>query len=205
MRTRELHGPGYYHVGSPADAGYAEQIRFMYSRDELDPPRRDPPTSGSFSQGTSSQSSQRAAWQSRPGQNVPAFSGSRIVLTRGIDSKATAYRRTSQTAYEDDFGEHGGSPYDSIYPSVAAPWCWEILSTMRRSTCYSISSIQQRQHDVIPSLAIGQWTGMSQPSSKLSKKFIPCRLSTDTWTWDRDGNKLSTGPLAGSGAKGLHR
>ena len=24
MRTRELHGPGYYHVGSPADPGYAE-------------------------------------------------------------------------------------------------------------------------------------------------------------------------------------
>ncbi len=27
LRTRELHGPGYYHVGSPADPGYAEQMR----------------------------------------------------------------------------------------------------------------------------------------------------------------------------------
>jgi len=30
LRTRELHGPGYYRVGSPADPGYAEQMRFMY-------------------------------------------------------------------------------------------------------------------------------------------------------------------------------
>ena len=27
LRTRELHGPGYYHVGSPADPGYAESMR----------------------------------------------------------------------------------------------------------------------------------------------------------------------------------
>jgi len=56
LRTRELHGPGYYHVGSPADPGYAEQMRAMYGRDDIDPPRRDPPNLGSSSQGTSSQS-----------------------------------------------------------------------------------------------------------------------------------------------------
>ena len=39
MRTRELHGPGYYHVGSPADPGYAEQRRAMYGREEMDPLR----------------------------------------------------------------------------------------------------------------------------------------------------------------------
>ena len=73
MRTRELHSPGYYHVGSPADPGYAEQMRTMYGtagREDIDslrydPPRQDLPrrdlqTSGSSSQGTSSQSSQRA-------------------------------------------------------------------------------------------------------------------------------------------------
>jgi hypothetical protein len=27
FRTRELHGPGYYHIGSPADQGYAEHMR----------------------------------------------------------------------------------------------------------------------------------------------------------------------------------
>jgi phage shock protein A len=54
MRTRELHGPEYYHVGSPADPGYAEQMNAMYGRDEVDPPRRDPISSGSSSQGTSS-------------------------------------------------------------------------------------------------------------------------------------------------------
>jgi hypothetical protein len=29
MRTKELHGPGYYHIGSPADQGYAEHMRFI--------------------------------------------------------------------------------------------------------------------------------------------------------------------------------
>ena len=55
LRTRELHGPGYYHVGSPADPGYAESMRAMFGRDEVDPPRRDPPSVGSSSQGSSSQ------------------------------------------------------------------------------------------------------------------------------------------------------
>jgi hypothetical protein len=35
--TRELHRPGYYHIGSPADPGYAESMRSMYGRDEIDP------------------------------------------------------------------------------------------------------------------------------------------------------------------------
>ena len=93
LRTRELHGPGYYHVGSPPNPGYAEQMRAMYGREEVDPPRRDPPTSGASSQGSSSQSSQRAGWKIRPGQNVPAFPGSRIVPTRRIDPRDTAYQR----------------------------------------------------------------------------------------------------------------
>jgi hypothetical protein len=66
LRTRELHGPGYYHVGSPVDPGYAEHMRAMFGRDEVDPRRHDPPSLGSSSQGTNSQSSQRAAWQARP-------------------------------------------------------------------------------------------------------------------------------------------
>jgi hypothetical protein len=32
-------------------------------------------------------------WQSRPGQNIPAFSGSRIVPNRRIDPRDTAYQR----------------------------------------------------------------------------------------------------------------
>ena len=63
MRTRELHGSGYYHVGSPVDTGYAEQMRAMYGREDVDPPREDPPTLAS----------QSAGWQSRPGQIVPAL------------------------------------------------------------------------------------------------------------------------------------
>ena len=43
MRTRKLHGASYYHVGSLADPGYAEQMRAMYGREEADPPRQDPP------------------------------------------------------------------------------------------------------------------------------------------------------------------
>ena len=38
LRTRELHGAGYYHVGSPADPGYADSMRAMFGRDEVDPP-----------------------------------------------------------------------------------------------------------------------------------------------------------------------
>ena len=81
MRTRELHGSGYYHVGSPVDTGYAEQMRAMYGREDVDPPREDPPTLAS----------QSAGWQSRPGQSVPAFPGSRILLTRKIDSPTNEY------------------------------------------------------------------------------------------------------------------
>jgi len=65
----------------------------MYGREKVDPPRRDPPTSGSSSQGSSFQSSQRVGWQNRPGQNVPAFSGSQFVPTRRIDPRDTAYKR----------------------------------------------------------------------------------------------------------------
>ena len=94
LRTTELHGAGYYHVGSPADPGYADNMRAMFGRDDVDPPRRDPPTLGSSLQGTSSQSTQKTAWPARPGQGIPAFPGSRIVPTRVIDSRDTAYRRT---------------------------------------------------------------------------------------------------------------
>jgi len=35
LRTRELHGPEYYHVGSPADPGYTEHMRAVYGRFSL--------------------------------------------------------------------------------------------------------------------------------------------------------------------------
>ena len=79
IRTRELHGPGYYLVGSPTDPGYAESMRAMFRRDEVDPPRRDSPSVGSSSQGSSSQPPPRTAWQVRLGQGIPAFPGSRII------------------------------------------------------------------------------------------------------------------------------
>ena len=44
MRTRELHGPGYYLFGSQADPGYAEQMRATNRREDEDPQRQDPPT-----------------------------------------------------------------------------------------------------------------------------------------------------------------
>ena len=60
LRIRELHGPGYYHIGSPADQGYAEHMRAMFGRDDMDPPRQEPPrqeqqSMGSSSRGSSSQ------------------------------------------------------------------------------------------------------------------------------------------------------
>ena len=51
MSTRELHGPGYYHVGR-ADACYA-----MYEREDEDPQRKDSPTFGSSQRGSNSQDS----------------------------------------------------------------------------------------------------------------------------------------------------
>jgi len=47
MRTRELHGPGYYLFGSQADPGYAEPMRTTNGREDEDPQRQDPPTFGS--------------------------------------------------------------------------------------------------------------------------------------------------------------
>ena len=88
LRTRELHGPDYYHIGSPADHGYAENMRAMFGRDDIDPPRQDPPrqeqqSMGSSSRGSSSHYSHpNLGWQSRLGQGVPAFPGSRIIPSR---------------------------------------------------------------------------------------------------------------------------
>jgi hypothetical protein len=41
MRTRELHGPGYYHIGSPADQGYVEHMRAMFGWIHQDRSHRD--------------------------------------------------------------------------------------------------------------------------------------------------------------------
>ncbi len=106
LRTRELHGPGYYHVGSPADPGTAgrediDSLRYDPPRQDhprYDPPRRDLHASGSSSQGSSSQSNQRSVWQSRYGQGIPAFPGSRIIPARAMDAREAAYRRTIQFA-----------------------------------------------------------------------------------------------------------
>ena len=65
----------------------------MYGREEVDPPRRDPQTSGSSSQGSSFQSSQRAVGRAGRVRNAPAFPGSRIVPTRRIGSRDIAYQR----------------------------------------------------------------------------------------------------------------
>ena len=93
LRTRELHGPDYYHIGSPADQGYAEHMRAMFGRDDMDPPRQEPPrqeqqSMGSSSRGSSSHYSHpNLGWQSRLGQSVPAFPGSRIIPTRRVDPR----------------------------------------------------------------------------------------------------------------------
>ena len=74
LRTRELHGPDYYHIGSPADPGYAENMRAMFGKDDSDPPRQESPrqeqqSMGSSSRGSSSHYSHpNLGWQSRLGQ-----------------------------------------------------------------------------------------------------------------------------------------
>jgi hypothetical protein len=42
---------------------------------------------------SSSLSSSQPAWQSRPGQNYPAFPGSRVVPARQLNAQMTAYQR----------------------------------------------------------------------------------------------------------------
>ena len=99
MRTRELHGPGYYHIGSPADQGYAEHMRAMFGRDDMDPPRQEPPrqeqqSMGSSSRGSGSQyTNPSVGWNVRAGQGVPAFPGSRIVPTRRVDPRDASMQR----------------------------------------------------------------------------------------------------------------
>ena len=68
-------------------------MRAMFGRDDMDPPRQEPSrqeqqSMGSSSRGSSSQyTNPKLGWQNRPGQSVPAFSGSRIVLTRRVDPR----------------------------------------------------------------------------------------------------------------------
>ena len=99
FRTRQLHGPGYYHIGSPADQGYAEHMRAMFGRDDMDPPRQEPPrqeqqSMGSSSRGSSNQyTNPNVEWHVRAGQSVPAFPGSRIVSTRRVDPRDASMQR----------------------------------------------------------------------------------------------------------------
>ena len=85
--------PCYYHIGLPADQGYAEHMRAMFGRDDIDPPRQEPPRQEQQSMGSSSRGSSshyslpNLGWQSRLGQSVPAFPGSRIIPTRRVDPR----------------------------------------------------------------------------------------------------------------------
>ena len=126
MRTRELHGPGYYHVGSPADPGYAEQMRAMYGREEADPPRQDPPRQdpisyGSSSRGSSSQATSSTGWHSRPGQRIPAFPSSRIVPSRRIDTNQTAYQLVLKFASSRAPKLTKKTLMNTVHPSVTVP------------------------------------------------------------------------------------
>ena len=121
LRTRELHGPGYNHIGSPADQGYAEQMRAMYGRDEMDPPRQDLPSMSSSSRGSSGQyTNPNLGWQNRPGQNVPAFPGSCIVPTRRVDPRDAIYQRMLKFGTA-KIPKHGGPSANSAHPSTTAP------------------------------------------------------------------------------------
>ena len=124
FRTRELHGPGYYHIGSPADQGYAEHMRAMFDRDDMDPPEQELPrqeqqSMGSSSRGSGSQyTNPSVGWNVRVGQGVPAFPGSRIVPTRRVDPRDASMQRMLK------FGSarSPNSPStDSVYPSTSEP------------------------------------------------------------------------------------
>ena len=164
-------------MGSPPDPGYTEQMRAMYGiPGRYDPPRYDPQTSGSSSQGTSSQSSQRAVWQSRPGQGIPAFPSSRIIPVRGIDSREAAYRQTIQ---------FGATKVPKLTKTTLVntevhlliqyihqllrheAFDESVLGNMIDTETISLlqfNFIQQRHVGVIPSIPNGRWTGMFQLS-----------------------------------------
>jgi len=93
FRTRELHGPGYYHIRSPADQGYAEHMRAMFGRDDMDPTIQEPPrheqqSMGSFSRGSGSQYTNPSVGRHvRAGQDVPVFP------TRRVDPRDASMQR----------------------------------------------------------------------------------------------------------------
>ena len=69
-------------------------MRAMFGRDGMDPPRQEQQSMGSSSRGSSSQyTNPNLGWQNRPGQSVPAFPGSRIVLTRRVDPRDASMQR----------------------------------------------------------------------------------------------------------------
>jgi hypothetical protein len=72
FRTSELHGPGYYHIGSPADQGYAEHMRAIFGRDGMDPPGQEPPRQELQSMGSSSRGSGSQYTNPSVGWNVRA-------------------------------------------------------------------------------------------------------------------------------------
>ena len=100
MSTQELRAPTTYQAGSHTDqrgtpSGTNSDDRHRrrdsgsddrYHRDD-DRHRHE---SRSMS---SSLSSSQPAWQSRPGQNYPAFPGSRVVPARQLNPQMTAYQR----------------------------------------------------------------------------------------------------------------
>ena len=99
MESAILGQAGYYHIGSPADQGYAEHMRAMFGRDDMDLPGQDPPrqeqqSMGSSSRGSSNQyTNPSVGWHVRAGQGVPAFPGSRIVPTRRVDPRDASMQR----------------------------------------------------------------------------------------------------------------
>jgi hypothetical protein len=74
-------------------------MRAMFGRDDMNPPRQEPPreeqqSMGSSSRGSSSQYTHLSfVWQSRLGQSVPAFPGSRIIPTRRVDPRDASMQR----------------------------------------------------------------------------------------------------------------
>ena len=79
--------------------GYAEHMRAMFGRDDIYPPRQEPQrqeqqSMGSSPRGSSSQYTHpNLGWQSRLGQSVPAFPGSRIIPTCRVDPRDASMQR----------------------------------------------------------------------------------------------------------------
>ena len=121
---------------------------------------------------SSSLSSSQPAWQSRPGQNYPAFPGSRVVPARQLNTQMTAYQRMLKFGSSDP-----PKLTKNTLESVAVDTFIKYLHQLIRADAFDDSVII----NLIESETIGLLTYYFQPTETAREHPI-----THNWTVDWD-------------------